>query len=225
MAGFKRSQPGLRFNAGEKVTADEQDVYEVYNISSPGTAASWFGTCAAGGTSAVTALGVANRYPDYPRNMNYILVGTGAGMAGTFVTNGYDQFGSPISETVAIATAANGGTVVGTAIFGRFDSGTISFGTAVGNGTVRLGFVPGTACLFGLPVKIAGTTDIALASMTNGTGAISWNGGTVGGYVKVTPSAILTGGTLSGSETLNIWIKPSLAPDSIPVVSNLKLAV
>ena len=61
--------------------------------------------------------------------------------------------------------------------------------------------------------------------MTNGTGAISWNGGTVGGYVKVSQSAILTGGTLSGSETLNVWIKPSLAPDSIPVVSNLKLAV
>ena len=33
MAGFKHSQPGLRF-ANEKVTPDEQDSYFIYDISS-----------------------------------------------------------------------------------------------------------------------------------------------------------------------------------------------
>lgn len=224
MAGFKKSQPGLQFS-GEQVTADEQDDYNVYSISQPGTANVWFGTGAIAGTSTNEALVIINRYPDYPRNLNYVLVGTGAGMAGTFQISGFDQFGSIISETVAIATASNGGTVVGTKIFGRVDSGSIQLGTAVGNGTTKLGFVPGTACLFGLPVKIAGTNDISLMSHVAGTGAVSYNGGTVAGFVNTNLSAILPAAALTGSETINVWVKSSFNPVNIAKVSNLKLAV
>jgi len=225
MAGFKRSQPGLRFS-GEQVTADEQDDYNVYTISSPGTADKWFGTAAIAGTSAAAAaVVVINRYPDYPRNLNYIMVGTGAGMAGTFSVSGFDQFGSPLVETVAIATASNGGTVVGTAVFGRFDAGTFQYGTALGNGTTKVGFVPGTGCLFGLPVKIAGTNDIALMSHVAGTGAVSYNGGTVAGFVNTTLSAIRPAAAVTGSESINVWVKSSFNPDNIAKVSNLKLAV
>lgn len=232
MAGFKRSQPGIRFS-GEKVTADEEDQYVIYSIGQPGTAVAWFASAGTAGTSTNTAYVIINRYPDYPRNINYILAGTGAGMAGTFTTNGYDQFGNKVTEVVAIGTAANGGTVVGTTTFARVDSGTLNYGTAVGNGTPQIGFVPGTACLFGLPVPIAGSADVVFASMLAGTGAITLNGGTVGALVTATTPA---GGTppvasfrafaaLTGSQTINVWIKSSYVPDSIPVVSNLKLAV
>ncbi len=224
MAGFKRSQPGLRYS-GERVTPDEQDEYTIYTISNPGTADKWFGTPAVGGTSSTGALVVINRYPDYPRNINYILVGTGAGMAGTITANGFDQFGSVVTETVAVATASNGGTIVGTQVFGRFDSGNVSYGTAVGNGTIKLGFVPGTGCLFGLPCKIAGTTDIALMSHIAGTGAVTYNGGTVAGFINTTLHAIRPAVAVTGTEAINVWIKSSFIPDSIPVVSNLKLAV
>lgn len=232
MAGFKRSQPGLRF-AGEKITQDEEDQYLIYSISQPGTANIWFGTAPIGGTSSLGTVVVINRYADYPRNLNYILVGTGAGMAGTFTAVGFDQFGNKVSEVVPTGTASNGGTVVGTQIFAQFTAGTVNFGTAVGNGTTQIGLVPGTGCLFGLPVPIAGSNDVVFASMVAGTGAISLNGGTIGALVGATSPA---GGTppvatfrafsaLTGSQTLNIWIKPSYVPDNISTVANLKLAV
>lgn len=232
MAGFKRSQPGLRFS-GEKITADEEDQYNIYTISQPGTANIWFGTGAIAGTSTNEALVIINRYPDYPRNINYILNGTGNGMAGTFGITGFDQFGNKVTETVATGTANNGGTVVGTQIFASVTSGTIQLGTAVGNGTTQIGFVPGTGCLFGLPVPIQGSADVVFASMVAGTGAISWNGGTVGAFVSFTSPAsgtppvatIRTPAALTGSQTINVWIKPTYIPDNIAVVTNLKQAV
>jgi hypothetical protein len=221
MAGFKRSQPGLQFS-GEQVTADEQDDYNVYSIGNPGTSNIWFGTAPIGGTSSLGTVVITNRYPDYPRNLNYILVGTGAGMAGTFTAVGVDQFGSSISEVVATGTASNGGIVVGTAVFGRFDAGTVNFGTAVGNGTTKIGFVPGTGCLFGLPVKIAGTQDISLMSHVAGTGNVSYNGGTVAGFINTTLHAIRPAAAVTGTETINVWIKSSFNPVNIPKVANLK---
>lgn len=222
MAGFKRSQPGLRFNTGERITADEQDDYNIYSVGNPGTSNIWFGTAAVAGTSATGAFVISNRYPDYPRNINYTLVGTGAGMAGTFTVNGVDQFGAVVSETVATGTASNGGTIVGTQVFGRLDSGTVNFGTAVGNGTTKLGFVPGTGCLFGLPVKIAGTQDVVLMSHVAGTGNVSYNGGTIAGFINTTLSAFRPAVSVTGSETINVWVKSSFSPDNIPVVTNLK---
>lgn len=224
MAGFKRSQPGLRFSA-EKVTPDEQDEYFHYSIAMPGTANAFFGTPAVGGTSAVAAVVVVSRYPDYPRNINFSLAGTGAGMAGTLVYNAFDQFGSVFQETLATGTASNGGTVVGTKIVASFTSGTVSYGTAVGNGTPSIGFVPGTGCLFGLPVKLGTTADIVSLSMVAGTGVISYNGGTVAGFVNVAQSAIRPAAALTGSQVISAWIVSTFVPDNIPVVSNLRQAV
>lgn len=229
MAGFKRSQIGLR-QAGERITQDEEDQYLIYNISSPGTSANWFGTSNVAGTSSLGTVGIINRYADYPRNLNYTLVGTGAGMAGTFIVSGVDQFGNTVSETVATGTASNGGTVVGTQIFAQFTGGTVQYGTAIGNGTPLIGFVPGTGCLFGLPVPIGGTKDVVFASMVAGTGVISWNGGTVGGFVGVTSplsgtppvATIRAVAALTGSQTINVWIKPTYIPDNIAIVANLK---
>lgn len=224
MAGFKRSQPGLRFSS-EKVTPDEQDEYVNYTIALPGTASAFFGTAVVGGTSAVTAVVVVNRYPDYPRNINFSLAGSAAGMAGTLVYNAFDQFGSVFQETIATGTASNGGTALGTKIVASFTSGTISYGTAVGGGTPSVGFVPGTGCLFGLPVKIGSATDVVFLSMNAGTGAITYNGGTVAGFVNTAQHAIRPAATLTGTQVINAWVVSSFVPDNIPFVSNLKQAV
>lgn len=228
MAGIKKSYPGVRFS-GEKVTPDESDEYVTYAISNPGTANPiWFGTAPIAGTSTTNSFVLTNRYPDYPRNALYSLVGTGAGMSGTVVIVGYDQFGSLGTETIALGTAANGGTKAGTAIWACINSGTNQLGTAVGNGTAKLGLANGTSsvgtCWFGLPVKIAGTGDVRLMSIAAGTGPVSINGGSVSGYIGTANSAVYLGGySQTGSETINVWVQSSYVPDGIAVVSNLKL--
>ena len=228
MAGFKQFEPGLRFNRGNRVTADEQDDYNIYTISNPGIGNSWFASAGTAGTSSAIAYTMINRQPDYPRNLNYILAGSASGMTGTFVTNGYDQFGNPVTETVTITPAASGGTSVGSQIFARVDSGTLSYGTAVGAGTPKIGFVPGTGCLFGLPVKVAGTQDISLLSMLNGTGVITYNGGTISGFFGTIGNPgngyIRPAATMTGSETINVWIRSSYIPDTQGVLSNLNVA-
>ena len=56
---------------------------------------------------------ITNRTPDWPRNINFALAGTGVGMAGTLDVNGRDQFGASQSESLGFGSADNGGTVVG----------------------------------------------------------------------------------------------------------------
>lgn len=229
MAGFKKSQPGLR-TAGEKITPDEIDQYYVYQIVNPGTAnPAWIGTAAVAGTSATGSFVITQRYPDYPRNILFTLAGSAAGLGGTTVVSGQDQFGSATTETIGFAGTNNGGTQAGTKVFGRIDSATMAFGSAVGGGTAKLGFANGTSgagtCYFGLPVKIQGTADVALVSINAGTGPVSINGGSVSSYIGTALSSIYLGGySQTGTEVVNVWIKSSYAPDSIAVVSNLKIA-
>ena len=220
MSGFKISQPGLRFG-GEKISPDEIDRYEVYAISHPGTASTWWASAGTAGTASSIAVVVINRLPDYPRNINFILAGTGVGMAGTLVANGLDQFGSVISESIGFGSADNGGTTVGTKVFAQITSGTLNYGTAVGNGTPQIGFVPGTGCLFGLPTRLGSASDVVHYGMDAGTGAITVNGGTVAGFVNKNMSAIRPAVALTGTQTINVWTKTSLIPDQIPVLTKL----
>ena len=226
MAGFKHSQPGLRF-ANEKITPDEQDSYFIYDIGQAGTSGAWFGTVAASGTSAVVAVGVVNTQADYPRNVNFSLAGTGAGMAGTLTYNAKDVFGSQYQETIATGTASNGGTVVGTGLCANFISGTVSFGTAIGNGTATVGFVPGTGCLFQLPVRIGSATDVVLMSMLNGTGAVTYNGGSInaGAFIGTLANGvgyIRPAQAVTGSQTINVWVKSTYSAELPWTFSNLK---
>lgn len=224
MSGFKRSQPGLIFPP-EKISPDEIDRYEVYTIVNPNTlnANQWFGTATAGGTSSAAALVVVNAISDYPRNLEWSMTGTGAGMAGTVTAAGFDQFGSVISETIAIGTASNGGTTVGSRVFAQLTSGTISWGTAVGNGTPRLGVgTTGTTTIFGLPVKIGAATDLKMLCVTAGTGAVSVNGGTIAAYADTTNHAIkLPVPQTTGTMSIQAWVKSSFDPTNINIVANL----
>lgn len=208
---LKRSQPALRSKA-QLVSPDESDRYEVYSVANPSTdllGPKFIGTAAVGGTSSVQAIVITNKYPDYPRNIEFNVNGTGAGMAGTLVINGFDQFGSAITETItANGTNNNGGTLAGTKVFGQFLSGTVSLGTAVGNGTSQLRFATGTACLFGLPVKIGATTDVVHYGMSAGTGPISVGGGTaIGSLIDAGVHAFRPFAAFGGTTFFNLWIK------------------
>ena|SRR3990167_10455277 len=208
---FKRSQPGLRFNANERVSPDEMDAYTVYNVNNPVTGllgVSAVGTAAVGGTSSVQALVVTSKYPDYPRNIAFAVTGTHGSLGGTLTVNGFDQFGSAITETITVTNADNGGTTSGTRVFGQFSSGTVSLGTAVGNGTSTVRFVAGTDCYFGLPVKIASENDVVHYGHTVGTGMVTIGGGTnIGSLVSTTVHAFRPFAAFVGTSFFNVWVK------------------
>lgn len=232
---MKREMPGLRTSgtsignfSGQgpiAITPDEIDRYEVVTIVNPNTitANAFIGTYAVAGTSATNALVIVNAIPDWPRNLEYSLTGTGAGMAGTTTVIGRDQFGNIISETIVVGTAANGGTTAGTKVFAQVTSGTHFFGTAVGGGTARLGLgTTGTTAQFGLPFKVGGTTDLKLLSVNAGTGGVTVNGGTIAAFINVPNSSILLPvPQTTGTMAITAWLKPTYNSETIGVVANL----
>jgi len=226
MSGLKKYMPPLRDGQlGTQgpvgaITPDEIDSYVVYNVINPtqgatGAGANWVGTVTSG-TEDVAAVVVRNAILDYPRNLEFAIAGSAAGMAGTMTVNGRDQFGSVISESIGFTAAANGGTDVGTKVFAQVTNGTVNFGTFAGaNGTARVGVDSnGTTALFGLPVRIGGTTDVKLLTRTTGTGAVTVNGGTIAAFVNVPMSAVAAPADLTGTYTLTAWVKPTYNPEA-----------
>ena len=114
--------------------------------------------------------------------------------------------------------------MVGTKVFGQFTSGTVSFGTAVGNGTTRIGpGTTGTTSVIGLPYKLGGTTDVKIIGWTGGTGAVAINGGTIAAFVNVPQSGInLPFNTPIGTASLNVWARPTFNAENLGLVANLK---
>lgn len=222
--GLKKYHPDFAFSVNA-VTPDEIDRYEMTQFVMPGTASTWWASAGTAGTSASQALVMINRLPDYPRNVNFALAGSAAGMAGTLTYNGYDQFGSLYQESISFGTAANGGTAVGTKVCARMESGTLNYGTAVGAGTPAIGFVPGTGCLLGLPHKISAATDVVAMSQIAGTGAITFNGGTIAGFVSTAQHAVRPVAALTGTQVINVWARSTYNPVYETRVSNLTQAV
>jgi hypothetical protein len=208
---LKRIEPGLRVAKDYyAVTPDEMDRYEVYTIINPNVSEVFVGTTAVTGTSTAKPIVCNNILLDYPRNLEVVHLGTHAHMNGTFVINGYDQFGNAITESFAIADASNGGTTTGTKVFSSVRSGTFTPGTAVGNGTTKIGVgTSGTTCLFGLPFKIGGTTDVKILNFTAGTGAVAINGGTIAAFVNQPMHAIKSPFNLAGTTSIQVWAKPT----------------
>jgi hypothetical protein len=226
MSGFKKSQPGLSF-AGEKITPDEIDKYEVYTVVNPGTTKSWWGTAPVSGTADTQAFVVVNAMAGYPRNMTFTIAGNGTSVAvkGTALVNGKDQFGSVISETLAITSGTASATAIGTKVFAVFTSGTCKYGTFSTSGTPSLGFDATTACLFGLPVKLGAATDVVLIGQNAGTGAITVGGGTIAAYVNKNMSAISPASTITGTEAVTAWIKSTYDATNMASEAGLKAVV
>ncbi len=218
MAGIKSWIPDIKtYESG--VTWDEMDAYRTITVR-PAINVRWWASAGTAGTASAIALVMLNRLPDWPRNINFILAGTGVGMAGSLDVNGKDQFGNSVTETLGFGSADNGGTVVGTKIFAALDSGTLRYGTAVGNGTPQIGFVPGTNCLLGLPDKINGTTDVVQLGFNLGTGAVTYGGGTIAAFVDSPMHAIRPASTLDGTAVVQAWYVSRFDATSVGTVAN-----
>ena len=228
MAGLKKYNQALRAGAVGTtppvgaITPDEMDTYVVYNVINPSISAVWLGTRKSG-TADVKALTVTNAILDYPRNLEFSIAGSSVGMAGTIAITGRDQFGAVATESLGFGSADNGGTVVGTQIFAHLTAATISFGTFAGaNRTGQLGVgTTGTTCLFGLPVRIGGTTDVKLLTRCTAAGAQTVNGGTIAAFVNTTQHAIAAPATLTGTWSLHAWVKPTYNPEAIAINADL----
>jgi len=207
--GIKNGYPELGM-LGQRIAPEEIDRYEQYVIAFPSYSTTWFGTWPVAGTAATGTLVLINAIADYPRNLEFALTGTAAGMTGTATIYGTNQFGGSISEIFTFAGANNGGTAVGTKIFAQISAGTLAFGTAVGNGTARLGVgTLGTTTLFGLPCKLGGTTDVKLVSKGGSVGMLTAGGGTVAQYVDVPNHAIKSPTNVVSANIISVIYKPT----------------
>ncbi len=235
MSGLKTFEPALRFSNSSltaqnkipsaAITPDEIDRYEVVTIVNPNTLTAnvWFGTWVVAGTAAAGAMVVRNAIADWPRNAEFAIAGSATGMAGTASLTGKDQFGSTVTESFGFGSTDNGGTVVGTKIFAVVTSGTLNFGTAVGNGTARMGLgTTGTTAQFGLPFKVGGTTDLKILSVNAGTGGVTVNGGTIAAYINVPNSSILLPvPQTTGTMAITAWVRPTFNSENLGLVANL----
>jgi len=225
MSGLKKHLHALTIaNSEYAVVPDEIDRYEVFTIK-PAIDTTFWASAGTAGTAASVAMTITNRLPDWPRNINFALAGSATGMAGTLVVNGKDQFGKSITESLGFGSADNGGTVVGTKVFAQITSGTLNYGTAIGNGTPAIGFVPGTNCLLGLPVKLGGTSDVVHLGMNAGTGPVTYGGGTIAAFVDTTVHAVRPATDLDGTSVVEVWVKPSYKNENqVGVMANLTQA-
>src|SRR6185437_2596341 len=100
---------------------------------------------------------------------------------GTITANWLDQFGSPVTETVALGSVAGGGTTYGTAIVAKFVSGTVNPNTST-TGTYTIGYgTVGTSNWFGLLTKVGGTSDLVnIRWINNGTPTVLNKGTALG---------------------------------------------
>lgn len=207
---IKNRFPEVAFSS-YKVAPDEIDRYEVVTFDFPTTDASWFGT-AAGTQTTTPTYGVINKIAGWPRNLRVIVsCATGSVAGGTSTFTGKNQFGVSQTETIKIVSAANGGTTEGTKVFAEVSSASVAMGTGnAGVGTVKVGGgLLGTTALFGLPVKVGGTTDLRLLSWKSNGTAVSVNGGTIGSFIDATQHAIKAVATVDGTTAFTAWIKPT----------------
>lgn len=223
---LKRHYIDFQKQTDNKVTPDEIDRYEVYNVINPAISATGIGSATAGTVSQAVAVGFVTVKPDYPRALLATWSGS-ASVSGTVVVVGKNQFGGDITENFVLAQGTQeAGTDTSTEIFAELTSATATFGTgAIGSGTVSLGYaIAGTAARFGLPAKIGGTLDVKHITWTDESGVSTpLNGGTIGAYVGTAQHTFAGTETLAGTMTLTAWYRPTFIAngDSLAKMANL----
>lgn len=216
MSGLKEigGLPGFAFS-GARVTPDEMDTYTQYVIMKPSASASELGTVNGTANAAIT---ISQTQLDYPRNV--LASFTCANGGGTVILNGTSQFGEVIQETITITAAANGGTTGGTKVFAHVASGTWYPNVSTA-GTLVLGYAIGTAnsSKFGLPSKIAATTDVKMVNwIDNG---VMKAQGTPSTYADTTNHAWKTTDTIAAADDYIILFRSTYDNGSKGDMANL----
>lgn len=213
MSGLGEQFPGFQKGAGGAAIPSDIDRYEVYHIVGPQMGTFAWGTAVGTSTQSPTIV-FDTAMADYPRNVEVkILPASGSITGGTVTITGKNQFGVTFSETFAVGTAVNGGTAVGSKIFATFATAVGTLGVSdAGNCTVTVyPASTGTTALFGLPTKIAGSTDVKLMSFGSTGVAKAVNGGTIGAFVDTTVHAIKAPNTITtpaaNATWINVWYK------------------
>lgn len=197
-----------------QVAPNDIDQYTVLNTNILTTSTTWVGTAAGGTSTQAKPLVLINTYLDHPRNLLYSQVGT-SDMGGTWVVNGYDQFGQFVTETVGNGTVAAGTpawAVAGTKVFMKVTSGTFTTATgALGAGSPRIGVAIGTggttAMKLGLMQKIGGTADVKSINWYTQNVPTTLNGGTVGALIDATNHAFRGTSIMAGTESYKVILK------------------
>ena len=211
MSGLRESNYEF-VQAGGQVTPNEIDRYERINTGILSISNTWVGTAASGTATQAKALVLINTLLDHPRNLLYGIAGTGDA-GGSWTVNGYDQFGQPINETVALATAAAGTSgVAGTLIFAKVTSGTCTLTSDTAGGALgRVGVAVGTsttaAFKLGLLTKIASTADVKAITWVKENVVTTLGGGTIGDCVDATNHAFTGTSIMAGTESYNVLLK------------------
>ena len=213
MSGLAEHFPEFQVGAGGQVSPVDIDRYSIYQIVAPAMGTFTWGTAEGTSTQSPT-FAFSQISPDYPRNVVVeIKPASGSTTGGTFSLTGKNQFGESVSETFTIAVGANGGSAIGTKVFGQFTALVGTIGTCnAGVGTVVVyPATAGTTCLFGLPDKIGGTKDVVAMSFGSTGVSKAVNGGTIGAFVNVAQHAILAPNTLTTPAAnltwINVWYK------------------
>lgn len=210
MPGLKKHLPDIRFSAN-KLTADELDLRVNYRVQNPTVSGSFFGSVVGTGTGLVAALALTNVQADYPRNVLVSITGVAGGAGGTVSVTGTDQFGGTQSESIGFATAAAGGTAVGTKVFNTISAATATFaligGTGVGTASlgVAIGTAAGQEAWFGLPVRIESVSDVKKIMWNDNAVMTAVNGGTVtSSYVNTTTHAFTHGQIVAAADGIYV---------------------
>lgn len=231
MSGLREMGGPLNPGDGKSVSQSEIDQYYAVQIQNPSVNPAWFGTVN-GGTATNTSTGLTqvNSLAEWPRNAFYTVLGVASGtFGGTFVANWIDQFGSSVTESVAVANAAPAVGVYGTAIVQKFVSGSFVSGGASGGsaGTAQIGF--GTLSngsaqsnWFGLMTKVGGTADLKnLRWVNNGTVTALNKGTAIGTLINTTTHAFQGTSGVAITDTYDCIIKPSWNNNFLGVMTNL----
>lgn len=210
--------PGFTFG-GAQVSQKDMDQYYNIQVSNPAVSASWFGTFSGGTAGTNNPITKLNQLADWPRNVLYSIPGVASGtFGGTFTCNYLDQFGSAITETVVIPSAAPAVGIFGTAIVMKFISGTFaSQGSSGGSlGTASIGFGTTTNAgtsqsnWFGLMTKIGGTNDLKLVHWVNNGTTTTLNAGTsIGSLVDTTRHAFQGTSGVQITDIYDVILKPT----------------
>ena len=144
-----------------EISPAKLDRYEQYCVIKPSAAADWFVANEDVSGGDVAAATIANERADYPRNLLLTTTeNSGSDLAVSALVTGKDQFGAPVSET--IATTGGTGATAGSKIFATVTSVVLTVTNGAASDVVSLGYVitNSNTAKIGLPAKLGAYTDV-----------------------------------------------------------------